>query len=78
LGLCQVPPDFDLAAFLGDGLLVAARRGPEPLTLALVNVDHFKRVNDTHGHGSGDAVQNVQRRGGVGNQRAARGDIGGL
>jgi diguanylate cyclase (GGDEF)-like protein len=36
--------------------LQGARRRPEPVSLLMVDVDHFKRVNDEHGHKAGDGV----------------------
>lgn len=33
-----------------------ARRSGKPLALAYLDIDHFKRINDSHGHGVGDEV----------------------
>ena len=33
-----------------------ARRHQQPLSLLMLDIDHFKRVNDSHGHTAGDQV----------------------
>ena len=37
-------------------MVAAARRTHEPLSLAIIDLDHFKRVNDTLSHAVGDQV----------------------
>jgi diguanylate cyclase (GGDEF)-like protein len=54
-GLTRVYNRGYLAEWLPRHLRLA-RRNKAPLAALMVDVDHFKRINDTHGHAAGDQV----------------------
>jgi diguanylate cyclase (GGDEF)-like protein len=41
---------------LAEGALRAFERDRAPVAVVLLDIDHFKKVNDTHGHQAGDQV----------------------
>ncbi|MBT9596003.1 MAG: GGDEF domain-containing protein [Vitreoscilla sp.] len=53
--LTGLPNRRSFEAALGREIDRVARSG-EPALLLLLDIDHFKRVNDTHGHSVGDLV----------------------
>jgi diguanylate cyclase (GGDEF)-like protein len=53
--LTGLPNRRHTLAFL-EKALVGAREHGAPLAVAIFDIDHFKRINDTHGHAVGDQV----------------------
>lgn len=39
-----------------DEEIARANRAVSPITLVYIDIDHFKKINDSHGHAAGDAV----------------------
>lgn len=54
-GLTQIPNKRALVDFL-DREFTRARRHNRPLTVIMMDIDHFKRINDEFGHLMGDYV----------------------
>lgn len=40
----------------GIGRISRAKRHKEPMSCIILDIDHFKRINDTHGHLTGDVI----------------------
>ncbi|MEM6532280.1 MAG: GGDEF domain-containing protein, partial [Myxococcota bacterium] len=59
--LCRVDPLTELYnrrgfSEIGDALFAVAQRHHQPLSVLMIDIDHFKAINDTLGHVAGDAV----------------------
>ena len=58
---------------LGEQITRLCQRQGRPLSALLIDVDHFKQINDTHGHGAGDLV--LQRVGALLTQQFRAADV---
>lgn len=58
---------------IGDSYVARARREKTPLSVGILDVDHFKSVNDTFGHAAGDEV--LIQLGELLNERCRRSDV---
>lgn len=47
---------------VADELLARCRSTGAPVSVVLIDIDHFKDINDTHGHAAGDATLQVLAR----------------
>lgn len=70
--LTGLPNRRHMLGFL-DQALRAAQQDAAPLAVAILDIDHFKRVNDEHGHATGDEV--IRRVGARARSSLRRGDM---
>jgi diguanylate cyclase (GGDEF)-like protein len=60
---------------LGEVLSNSSRRGDEPISMIIMDIDNFKAINDSHGHAAGDSA--LQKVGNILQKRLRRSDIAG-
>jgi diguanylate cyclase (GGDEF)-like protein len=60
-------------ALMEQAELGRAQRGGNPVALLMIDVDHFKRINDTFGHPAGDEV--LRQASALMGQRLRAGDV---